>query len=85
MRVHLGRRKAHFIRVAIAGCCHTAEYFTQFGFVIDQLQQRLAVRSCTADSEEIFCGGVHVDNQQAVVKQDDARAQAVQNVAGVLV
>jgi hypothetical protein len=36
------------------------------------------------DAENVFGGGVEVDDQQAVINEDDAGAQAVENSFGVV-
>jgi LPS O-antigen subunit length determinant protein (WzzB/FepE family) len=38
----------------------------------------LASCAPAADPEDVLGGGIEVDNQEAVIKQDDARIQAVQ-------
>jgi len=47
------------------------------------LQQRLATGAPGADAEDVLGRRVQVNDKQAVVKQDDARTQAVENAAGV--
>jgi hypothetical protein len=39
--------------------------------------------SCAADAENIFGRGIYVDNQQAVIKQYDTCAQAIEDIPGV--
>jgi len=36
------------------------------------------LRAPAANAENVFGGGIEVDNQDAVVQQDDARVQAVE-------
>jgi len=72
VRMHFGRSKVHFIRVVVSGCDYAAEYFAQLGFVVNELQQGLATRPRAADAENVFCCGIYVDYQQAVIKKDDA-------------
>ena len=62
----------HFVRVVISGYDDAAEYFPQLGLVVNESQQGLAARSRTTDAEDVFCCGVDVDNQQAVIQEDDA-------------
>jgi hypothetical protein len=62
----------HFIRVVVSGCDYTAEYFAQLGFVVNELQQGLATRPRAANAENVFCCGIYVDYQQAVIKKYDA-------------
>jgi len=62
----------HFIRVVVSGCDYAAEDFAQLGFVVNELQQGLATRPRAADAENVFCCGIYVDYQQAVIKKDDA-------------
>lgn len=52
----------------------------EFFVVADELQQRLTSRTGLADTEKVFCSGVERFNQQIVVGDDDARAQAVNDI-----
>jgi hypothetical protein len=54
-----------------------------FRFVIDEPQQRFAARARTTDAEDVFGRGVQVDDVKAVIEQDNAGAEAVDNPGGV--
>jgi hypothetical protein len=56
----------------VAGGDDAAQDFAQLGLVVDELQQRLTPGSRAADAENVFCRWIYVDNQQAVIKKDDA-------------
>jgi len=45
------------------------------------LQQRLAVCAPAADTKNVFRCRVQADDEQVLVQQDDARIQAIENVA----
>lgn len=82
-RVYFGRTETHFIGIMIARPADTTQDILQFGFIINQAQQRFAARASGADTENIFRRGIQSDDQQAAVQQDDARTQAIQNIFGV--
>ncbi len=81
--MHFGRRKTHFVGVMIAGCCDTPQDIAHLRLVVDELQQRLAASPLLADAQDVLRRRIQRDDQEAVVEQDDARAQAVEDVCGV--
>ena len=83
--VNLGRREAQLVRVLVAGGGDAAENLLHFRLVIHEAQQGLASRARTADAEYVFSGRVQVDDEQMLIQQDDARVQAVEDTAGVVV
>jgi len=58
---------------------HAAQDVPKLRFVINQAQQRLAASTLLANTKEAFCRRVKVGNQQAVIKEDDAGTQAIEN------
>ena len=77
--MHLGRREPNLVSVVVAGLRNAAQNFAHLRLVVDELQQRLAARALRADTKDVFCCRIQVDDEQMLVQQDDARAQAVQN------
>jgi hypothetical protein len=67
----------------VAGDSNAVEQLAHFGVVVDEPQQRLAARTFAADTENVFCGRIQINNEQVFVQQDDAGIQAVENGAGV--
>jgi hypothetical protein len=61
-----------------------AEDVAHFRLVIDEPQQRLAACALQADAEYVLGCGVKGDDQQVVVDEDDACAQAVENAFGIV-
>ena len=82
--MHFGRRQLHLIGVVVARRRHARQDFAHLRFVVDELQQGLVTRPGTTDPEDVFGGRVEVDDQQVVVEQNDARAQGVEDVAGIV-
>ncbi len=82
IRMDLGRRKAHFVGIVITARGNARQYFPHFGLIIDELQERLAAGAFTTDSQHVFRGGVQIGDQKAVIEQNDARGNAVENAAG---
>ena len=82
--VHFTRGETHFVGVVVAARSNARKDFAHLGFVVDELQERLAARTFATDAEYVFGGRVQVDNQQTVIEQDDARGKTVEDVAGVL-
>ena len=70
--MHLCSAKPHFICVMVTRCDDTTQYVAKLGLIIDQLQQGFAPRPLHANAQDIFCGRVQVDDQEAVVEKDDA-------------
>ena len=79
----LGRRQAHFIGEVVAGRSNAAEDLAHFRLIVDEPQQRLAARAGAADAQNVLGRRVQVDNEQIVIQQDDARSQAVDDLAGI--
>lgn len=77
--------ESQLVGVVIAGLENAAKNVSQFGFVVDEAQQGLALCPLHADAKDIFRGRIEVDDQQVVVDENDARAQAVKNTFGVRV
>ena len=84
VRVNLGRREMHFVGVVVTGRRHAAEHLAHLRFVVDKAQQRLAPGTPATDTEDVFCGGVEIDDQEVLVEQDHARTQAVENLEGIV-
>jgi hypothetical protein len=63
---------------------HAAENVAHFGLVVDQPQQRLSSRALQADAENVFGRRIQVGDQQAVVYENDASAQAIEYSFGVV-
>ena len=85
MRVHLCRCKLHFVCVVIAGRNNPAKDIVQFRVITDKHQKRLAAGAGLANTENVFTRRVETDDQQGPVEQNDACAQAIENVSGVFV
>lgn len=83
--MHLGRGKVHFIRIVITCFYDAAQDIAQLGIIIDETQQGLPFCTLLADAENVLGGRVQADDQQARVKQDDARTQAVEYALGFVV
>jgi hypothetical protein len=49
----------------------------QFPIIVEQPQQRFAPRAVLTDTEYVLRGRIQADDEQIVVEQDDAGAQAV--------
>jgi hypothetical protein len=62
----------------VAGIHDPSEHVAHFGLIVDQPQQGLASRPRNTDAEDVFRGGVEIDDQQAAVYEDDGRAEAVE-------
>jgi hypothetical protein len=56
----------------VAGGGNAREDLAHLRFVVDELQQGLTPRSGAADPEDVFGGGIYVDDQKVIVEQDDA-------------
>jgi hypothetical protein len=82
--MHLGRAETHLVGIVVTRFQHPAENVAHLGLVVDEAQQRLAARALLADAEDVLGGGVEVDDQQAVVDENDACAQAVENAFGIV-
>jgi hypothetical protein len=82
--VHLGGRKPHFVGVVVARDGNARKDFAHLGLVIDEPQQGSPAGTGATDAEDVFRGGIQVDNQQVVVEENNARAQGVENTAGIL-
>jgi hypothetical protein len=65
----------------VAGCRNAAEDLAHFRFVVDKLQQRLAAGALTANAEDVFSRRIQVDDQQVLIQEDDARIQAIEDIA----
>jgi hypothetical protein len=63
----------------VPGNRNAAQNFAHLRFVVNELQQRLAPSALPADTKYVFCCRVQVNNEQMLVQQDDARAQAIEN------
>ena len=79
--MHLRRGEPNLVGVVIPGDRNTAQDLAHLRFVVDKLQQRLAACAPAADTKNVFCGRVQVNDEQMLIQQDDAGAQAVENVA----
>jgi hypothetical protein len=79
IRVHLGRAQAQLVGVIVTRLQHAPENVAHLGLVVDQPQQGLAARALQADAEDVLGRGIEIDDQQAVVDKNDARAKAVEN------
>ena len=73
----------YFVCVVVAGRGDTAQDLAHLRLVIDELQQRLPMRTSAADAEDVLGRGIEVGNKEIVVQQDDARVQAVEYAACV--
>ena len=83
--VHFGRREMDFVRIVVAGGRDPAEDLAELRFVIDQLQQGFSACAVAADAKNVLGCRIEVGNEQVVIQQDDARVQAVENLACVVV
>jgi hypothetical protein len=63
----------------VTGFQHATQDVAELGFVINQAQQRLAACALHADAEDILRRRVEISDQQAVINEDNARAQAIEN------
>ena len=68
----------------IARLQHTAEYVAQLRLIANQSQQGLAARALHTDAEDVLGSRIQVDNEEIVVNEDDARAEAVENSFGIV-
>ena len=82
--VNFRRGEAHFVGKMIAGYGDPRQDIAHLRFVVDESKKRLPTRSRPADAEHVFSGRIQVENEQVVVEQDNARAQAVEDIAGVV-
>ena len=80
--MHFGWPQTQLVRIVIAGRNYPAEDVAQLRFIIDKSQQRLATRAPLADAENVLRGRIQADDEQVLVEQNDARAQAVEYVRG---
>ncbi len=62
---------------------HAAQNVAQFRFVIHQAQKRLAARALHADAEDVLRGRIQIDNQKALIDEDNASAKAIKNALGI--
>ena len=83
--VHLGRCESHLVRIMIAGRGNARQDLAHFRFVVNKLEQRLTMRALAADAQDVFCGRVQVHDELMLIKQNDACAQAVENIARIVV
>lgn len=83
MRMHLGRRKLHFVRIVCASRHHTTENVTHFRLIVDEPQQRFSIRAFLADAENIFGGRIQADDQKVLVQKDNAGTQRIEDVIGI--
>ena len=82
--MHLGRAQSHLVGVIVTGLQYPPEDVPHLGLVVDQSQQRLAARTLQADAEDVLRRRIEIDDQQAVVDENDARAKAVENSLGIV-
>jgi len=69
----------------IARLNNAAQDVAQFRLIIDQPQQCFAASAPCTDAENIFRGRIEADDQQVRIKQNDARAKAIENLFCVVV
>jgi hypothetical protein len=67
----------------VAGRYNQAQDVAQLGLIFDEPQQGVTASSPLTDAKDIFGGGVHADDQEVLVKKNDAGTQAVEDVAGI--
>jgi hypothetical protein len=68
----------------IARCADPAEDVAQLRVVVEQAQQRFAACTPLADAENVLRSGIETGDEQVPVQQDDAGAEAVENVLRLL-
>ena len=78
-------RQAHLVGVVITGRGNSGQHVAQFRFVIDELQQGFATGAAAADAEHVLGSRVQINDKQAVIEQDDAGTQAVEDAGGMFV
>ena len=69
----------------VAACCHPRENVAKLWLIADELQQRFTPGTFLADSQDTFGRGIEANDQQRVIKKDDARTQAVENLLGAVI
>ena len=83
--MNLRSAQAHFVRVVVVCFDDAAQNFLQLGFVVNETQKRFTTSALCANTKNIFCGRIQAYDQEVLVEQDDACAQAVENASGVLI
>jgi hypothetical protein len=83
-RLHLVRAEVQLIGVVVSGYADAGQDIVEFRVVVEEPQQRFAARAPLAHAEDILCGGVEAEDEQVSVQQDDAGAQAVEDVLCLL-
>jgi hypothetical protein len=63
----------------VAGAAHARQHVAQFGIVVEQFEQCLAAGATRADAEYVFRRGIEGQYQAILIKQDDARTEAIEN------
>ena len=73
-----------FVRIVVTRCDDAAKNVAELRVVVDEAQQRLAASADLADTEDVLGGRIETDDEQVLVKQNDARTQAVEYVARIV-
>jgi hypothetical protein len=76
--------EAHLVREMIPRHRDAGQDLAHLRFVVDESKKGLAARARPADAEHVFSSGIQVENEQVVIEQNDARAQAVEDASGVV-
>jgi len=83
--MRLCNTQAHFIGVMIARLANPGQDIAKLRFIVDETQQRPTAGAFFADAEDVLSGRVKANDQQAIIQQDNARIQAVEDTFGVVV
>lgn len=83
--MNFGWRQLHFVGVVIAGFDDAREDVPQLGFVADELQQGFIASTRFTDAKYVFGGRIEANDEQGFIEKDDACAEAVENLSGMLV
>lgn len=71
--MNLGRPEPEFSGICLSGIQCPGKNVPEFRIVVNELQQRFALRPVFADAEQVFGGGIQRRDQQISIEKDDAR------------
>ena len=75
--------ESQLVRVVVTRCDDPGEDVSEFGIIIDEAQQRFAPRPCLADTQDVLGRGVQVRDEQVLIEEDYARAEAFEYISCV--
>jgi hypothetical protein len=79
--MHFRVRQGQFIGVVVSRPNDPRENIFEFRIVADEFQEGFAGGALFADAEQVLGRGIHRDDQERAVKQDDAATQALDEIA----